>query len=190
MSFNYYKRYRMKRRLGGALARPVLPPGYRFVPWSEAQLPAHAEVKYHSFRDEIDATLFSCFHTEEGCQRLMRDISHKEGFLPHATWLVEYVASPSKIEPCGTIQGLQLSGRAGGIQNIGITPLHRGRGLGRALITAALLGFQQAGLHSVLLEVTAANKAAYDLYRKLGFRRTGTIYRAVEVAFSSASAIL
>ncbi|MCA9240196.1 MAG: GNAT family N-acetyltransferase [Planctomycetales bacterium] len=174
----------MTRRLGGHLSQPALPPGYRFVPWSESHLAAHSEAKYHSFRDEIDAELFSCFQSEEGCERLMRDISLKEGFLPQATWLVEYAAAPHKIEPCGTIQGMQLSRRVGGIQNIGITPLHRGRGLGRALISAALLGFQQAGLSAVHLEVTASNQAAYELYRKLGFRRAGAIYRAVEVDYS------
>ena len=47
----------------------------------------HAEAKYQSFRDEIDADVFNCLGELDGCQRLMEEISLKDGFLPEATWL-------------------------------------------------------------------------------------------------------
>lgn len=184
MSLRYYKRFQMERRTSGHRGLPALPPGYRFVAWSPERLLAHAEAMRLSFAEELDSQLFECLQSEEGCGRLMTEISRKQGFLPEATWLIEYVAGPNKIEPCGTIQGLRGTPRIGGIQNVGVTPLHRGRGLGGALVEAAMVGIQQAGLPRVLLEVTAENVGAVRLYQQLGFRRTRTQYRAAQVAYS------
>jgi ribosomal protein S18 acetylase RimI-like enzyme len=115
----------------------------------------------------------------------MEEISDKEGFLPEATWLAAYIGGgPQEIEVCGTIQGVRSSPRLGGIQNIGTTPTHRRRGLGTALIYAALAGFQQVGLPRAYLEVTAQNEPAVRLYRQLGFQRVKTLYKAVEFALT------
>lgn len=184
MKLDYHKRFQMERRLGSDVRLPQLPAGYRFVPWTPERLLDHTEAKHLSFTDEMDAALFPCLQTSEGCERLMREIAGKPGFLPDATWLIEFVAGPHKIEPCGTIQGIRVSPRVGGIQNVGVTPMHRGRGLGSALVAAAMFGFQQIGLTRAALEVTAANASAVRLYQQLGFRRTKTLYKAVEVAYS------
>jgi RimJ/RimL family protein N-acetyltransferase len=184
MSVSYFKRYRMEIDLRGRRFDPVpVPPGYRLMAWHPDRLADHAEAKYLSFRHEIDADVFTCLGDSDGCQKLMEEISDKEGFLPEATWLATYVGNGlEQIECCGTIQGIRLSDRLGGIQNIGITPPHRRRGVGTALITAALAGFQQVGLPRVYLEVTAQNEPAVRLYRQLGFQRTKTLYKAVEFA--------
>ena len=47
---------------------------------------AHADVKYLSFRTEIDANVFPCLGDCDGCLRLMHEIRQKPGFLPEATW--------------------------------------------------------------------------------------------------------
>ena len=77
-----------------------------------------------------------------------------------------------------------MAHKYGAIQNVGITPAHRGRGVGTALLLAALAGFQQMGLSRVYLEVTAQNDGAVRLYKRLGFRRTKTLFKAVELAYS------
>jgi ribosomal protein S18 acetylase RimI-like enzyme len=184
MSVSYFKRYRMELDLRSRRAAPLIAPrGYRLLPWHPELLADHAEVKYHSFRNEIDSDVFACLGELGGCQRLMQEISLKDGFLPGATWLA--VATNGNVqEPCGTIQGIQTSTTYGAIQNVGITPTHRGRGLGTALICAALAGFQQEGLARVFLEVTAQNDGAVRLYKRLGFRRTKTLFKAVELAYS------
>jgi len=190
MDMTYFKRYRMEINLRDRCFGPVLlPPGYRLLPWRSDHLLDHAEAKFMSFRDEVDADVFSCLGEMDGCHALMEEISLKEGFLPEATFLAEYtgnasqrIASLETIQPCGTIQGLHSSNRCGGIQNVGITPQHRGLGLGTALITASLLGFQQKGVTRVCLEVTARNDRAIELYKRLGFRQTKTLYKAVELA--------
>lgn len=186
MSVSYFKRFRMEIDLRSrAFGDIALPSGYRLLPWDPEQICEHAEAKYYSFRHEIDADIFSCLGESEGCIRLMTEISDREDFLPEATWLAAYVGDGRKpLEYCGTIQGIRASSRLGGIQNVGITPAHRRRGVGSALIVAALRGFQQVGLSRAYLEVTCQNEQAVRLYRQLGFQRTKTLYKAVEFAYS------
>jgi len=183
MSVSYFKRYRMELDLRGRSFPSFAPRGYRLLPWTPDLLADHAEVKYLSFRNEIDADVFNGLGAPTGCQRLMQEISAKDGFLPEATWLAMSTDGADE-EPCGTIQGIRSTNKYGGIQNVRITPVHRGRGLGTALIFAALNGFQQVGLSRVYLEVTAQNDGAVRLYKRLGFRRTKTLFKAVELAYS------
>jgi ribosomal protein S18 acetylase RimI-like enzyme len=184
MSVNYFKRYRMELDLRGhRFVPPYCPRGYRLIPWRADLLTEHAEVKHASFRDEIDADVFACLGELDGCQRLMQEISMKDGFVPEATWLA-LAADGDDVEPCGTIQGIRAGHRYGAIQNVGITPAHRGRGIGTALICAAIAGFQQVGITRIYLEVTAQNDGAVRLYKRLGFRRTKTLFKAVELAYS------
>jgi ribosomal protein S18 acetylase RimI-like enzyme len=184
MGVNYFKRYRMELDLRGRRFLPVLvPPGYRLLAWRPELVDAHAQAKYESFRNEIDAGVFDCLADLPGCQRLMHEICQKDGFLPEATWLAAYVMG-GQTEYCGTIQGIRATHKYGAIQNVGITRSHRGRGVGTALIAAALVGFQQVGLPRAYLEVTAHNDRAVRLYKRLGFRRTKTLFKAVELAYS------
>lgn len=156
---------------------------YRLRTWSDELIAEHAEAKYHSFREELDAVVFPCLGEPESCLRLMREIRDREGFVPEATWLAQYVgAGPRRIEPCGTIQAIRVGRGRANIQNIGVTPLHRGRGVGAALILAALAGLQHVGVSKVALEVTAVNAAAVRLYRRIGFTTVKTVYKAIEAA--------
>ena len=80
---------------------------------------------------------------------------------------------------CGTIQGLSTVGEWGAIQNVGVVGEHRGRGLGRALVRKALIGFQSSCIRRISLEVTTVNSRAIGLYESLGFVRTKTLFRDV-----------
>lgn len=187
MVLTYFKRFRMEIRLQpGLFARPSIPLGYRLVPWHDDLVAAHAEAKYRSFRREIDAHVFPCLGDVTGCHRLMEEISVRQGFVPAATWLATYHPSEENIvvDHAGTVQGIANDGTCGSIQNLGVTPEHRGQSVGSALLLKSLEGFWQAGLSYASLEVTAQNTQAIHLYRKLGFRRVKTVYKAVEVAYS------
>ncbi|MGE0608339.1 MAG: GNAT family N-acetyltransferase [Pirellulales bacterium] len=187
MSLTYFKRFRMEIDLRGRdLAVPALPMGYRLIPWDGGLVESHAEAKYYSFRHELDANVFPCLGEYTGCLRLMREIVRKDGFLPGATWLLAANRPGSaSLEYCGTVQGIRDRSGMGAIQNLGITPDHRDRGLGTALLLAALDGFRQVGLRWAFLEVTAQNQSAIQLYRRLGFNRSRTVYKAVEVLLTS-----
>ena len=174
MAITYHKRFRMEINLDGSPPPPLLLPPFRWVGWDESLLNSHAEVKYQSFRDEIDSHVFPCLGEKNGCLRLMREIRRKPGFLAVSTWLI---ACPNGY--CGTVQGVMDRGPIGAIQNLGVVPAYRGLGLGKALVRQALEGFYQAGLRQAYLEVTAENSSAVQLYRAIGFRRSKTLYKAV-----------
>jgi GNAT superfamily N-acetyltransferase len=186
MSVQYYKRFRMDLDLNDVAVAPrELPRGYRFVPWSADWSDIHADVKYRSFRWELDSNVFPCLGDALGCRQLMSDIANREGFLPEATWLIAAWGEDGTIdEYCGTIQGVRTDAFTGGIQNVGVVPDFRGLGLGTALVMQAARGFLDAGLDRVQLEVTARNPEAIRLYRRLGFRTVKTVYKAVEVAYT------
>lgn len=160
---------------------PSLRPGYRFISWSPELLDDHAEVKYLSFREELDAVVFPCLGELESCRRLMQEISERDGFVPEATWLAIYAPPGARYsEACGTIQAIRVQRNRANIQNIGVTPHHRGGGVGAAIITASLSGLHQVGVTRVALEVTAENDTAVRLYRRLGFHVVKTLYKAAD----------
>ncbi|HEY6564058.1 MAG TPA: GNAT family N-acetyltransferase [Pirellulaceae bacterium] len=181
MARRYFKRYRMDVELSQVPRYTSPPEEYDFLPWREDLLESHAAVKYQSFLDELDARVFACLSDYEGCRRLMRDISASDEFLPGATWLAVHYGWNGP-EFCGTIQGVRGGLGYGNIQNIGILPAHRGRGLATGLLLRALEGFREFGLYFGSLEVTVQNVKALRLYRRLGFRHAKTVYKAAEVA--------
>ena len=69
---------------------------------------------------------------------------------------------------------LGVRGRRGWIGGMGVAPEHRGQGLGRLAMEAALERAHARGLASVDLEVLFQNAPAHRIYRTLGFveRRT------------------
>lgn len=189
MAVTYFKRYRMELRLDD---RPALPDdsgeigeGFRLLPWSPKLLTRHAEVKWASFRDEIDAHVFPCLGDLDGCRQLMREISSRKNFVPQATWLACRESSfGNDMQLCGTIQGLLSSAREGAIQNVGVHPECRDLGIGTALLTRALDGFRQVGCRYVNLEVTVQNTAAIRLYERFGFRHVETLFKIAEVQYA------
>jgi ribosomal protein S18 acetylase RimI-like enzyme len=186
----YHKRFQMDLDLRRWRRQAIgVPAGYRLLAWSPDLVEDHAEAKYHSFRDELDAVVFPCLGELPSCVRLMQEICDRDGFVPEATWLAQYVGSgPRRIESCGTIQAIRTERHRANIQNIGVTPFHRGRGLGASLILASLTGLLHVGVTRVGLEVTAANDSAVRLYHRLGFRSVKTVYKAIDQEPATATA--
>jgi len=187
MSVRYLKRVKMEFDFRwGVPERARLPKGFHWRPWSPQLIRTHADVKFRSFRNELDSLVFPALGTYSGCENLMQGMSKHSGFLPQATWLIEAEGgSLSGPIPCGTIQGLERSTTLGTIQNVGVIPAYRGKGLGRALLLKALAGFRSCGLLRVTLEVTEENEPAMRLYESIGFRAISTSYREVEFPFET-----
>jgi len=182
MLMETFKRFRMEIDLRRhEYSTPVLPPGYYIEKWTPQLVEAHATAHYMAFRDEIDARLFDNFRTYKGSKRVMESIMGKPNFLPDATWLIVFQPKDSfYVEYAATIQGLVTTNGMGAIQNVGVVPRHRGKGLGHALLHLALAGYQRFGLTRADLEVTAANERALRLYKSEGFK-------IVELLFKPAS---
>lgn len=160
----------------------LLPEGYELLAWRPELLNAHAEAKYRSFRNELDANVFPCLGAADGCQRLMKEISNRQGFVPQSTWLATHRnATTGRLEYCGTVQGLREKLDVGAIQNIGVARNHRGKGVGSAIVRNSLKGFQASGIKIVTLEVTEKNTGALRLYQRLGFAVVSTVFKSVEV---------
>ena len=185
MGIVYFRRFRMEIDLTAPLfPQPAMPPEYRLAAWDDRLLETHSETKYRCFRSEMDANVFPSLSTREGCRRLMTEITCRPGFVPQSTWLLDYwPADARRPEHCGTIQGVAEE-NLGAVQNVGILPEHRGKGLGTVLLWHSLAGFKAAGVERVFLEVTAQNSGACRLYERLGFRRTKVVYKPSEVAYS------
>ncbi len=186
MVLTYFKRYRMEielHHLGRSVVR--VPEGFVLLPWSKSFLEVHADVKYRSFRNEIDANVFPCLGELAGCRRLMREITRKKGFLEGATWLAATENHDTRKRVyCGTVQGIRDQAGLGAVQNLGISPDFRDRGLGSCLLLRALQGFRESGVNRVYLEVTAENEGAIRLYERLGFRTVKTVFKVAEVCYS------
>lgn len=179
MPVTYIRRFRMELDLTNVrVVVPELPDAFRWIPWHPSTLTRHARVKYLSFREEPDARLFRCLSEFAGCYRLMSDIAAQSNFIRQATWLIVRDADDFQSgEDVGTIQGMSHSEMLGAVQNVAIHPDFRGMGLGRALVLKALDGFRRARMRRVVLEVTAANQPAVDLYRSVGFRLVRTMFK-------------
>jgi ribosomal protein S18 acetylase RimI-like enzyme len=67
---------------------------------------------------------------------------------------------------------MTLRGPAGVLHDIIIDPEHRGKGVGRLLLGAALEFFKSRGLPRVVLSTAEQNEAAQRLFASMGFRRT------------------
>ena len=183
MAVVFFKRYRMQFDLRSATFPDLpVPEGFAVHPWEKRLVGSHAEAKFRSFRNELDANVFPCLGNSEGCLRLMREISSRQGFIPEATWLATYQNPQSGlIENCGTVQGIRESVDVGSIQNIGIVEGQRGKGIGSVIVLNSLQGFQSVGIKIVTLEVTAKNLGAMRLYERLGFKTLRTVYKSAEV---------
>jgi len=65
-----------------------------------------------------------------------------------------------------------------GTLGMAVSARHRGQGVGRALIDAAISHASQRGLTRIELTVHSQNTAAQSLYQSVGFRLEGTQVRA------------
>lgn len=177
-----WKRLRMQLDLRNRGRFPVgLPEGYHWVPWRTLLADRHAQVKWKSFRNDLDGQVFNCLSRADGCHSLMREIASQKTFCPESTWLVVYQPEPDwPPADVGTIQGILRLGAVGAIQNVGVVPEHRGQGIGKALVLQAANGFLQCGMHFAALEVTAENETAVRLYQRLGFYVNEVLYRCGE----------
>jgi len=184
MQVSYFKRYRMQIDLQefGDIKEPALPPSFQLHAWDDSLVEAHAHAKFLSFQNEIDCNVFPCLGNADGCERLMNDISSRNGFVPEATWLMTWTDPLTRrSQSMGTVQGIREQKDVASIQNIGITAQYRGMGLGTAIVKKSLAGFEKVGVRFVTLEVTANNSRAYRLYERLGFRILKVVFKSAEV---------
>ena len=72
----------------------------------------------------------------------------------------------------GYVIGREVAG-TGEVLNLAVAPEHRRRGVGGALLRAALAAFRRRRVVEVFLEVRESNRSAQALYLSHGFRPVG-----------------
>ncbi|MFN2418633.1 MAG: GNAT family N-acetyltransferase [Candidatus Limnocylindria bacterium] len=90
-------------------------------------------------------------------------------------------------EPAGVIgfrfrRRLNHATYEGWVSDLYVRERHRGRGIGRALLGAAIAEWRLRGGHQVMLEVTAERTAARALYEAIGFVDQGKYFHISPVA--------
>jgi ribosomal protein S18 acetylase RimI-like enzyme len=76
---------------------------------------------------------------------------------------------------CDIVRGTRAAYRHSGVLGIGVREGWRGRGIGGALMTAALAAAAERGMTRVELTVRVDNRRAQVLYERLGFVREGLL---------------
>jgi ribosomal protein S18 acetylase RimI-like enzyme len=150
------------------IALPQLP-GYRLVPWQADYQDAAAALLEMAHRDSADIALHPEFAELEGIQRLFRTVfAGRYGrFDPDQVWmaLVDEQLVGLALNVWHAVLPTQ-----GFILDLAVTPAHRRRGLGRALVLTTARAFREAGAPYLGLAVTLANRPAVALYQGLGFQ--------------------
>jgi ribosomal protein S18 acetylase RimI-like enzyme len=90
-----------------------------------------------------------------------------------ASWRLEgTLVAVAGEEPVGSIH-VEISRHGFGDLGMAVAREWRGRGVGSALVQAAIKWSREQGLHKLSLEVFSHNEAAIALYRKFGFVEEG-----------------
>ncbi|HEX7940031.1 MAG TPA: N-acetyltransferase [Gemmatimonadaceae bacterium] len=67
---------------------------------------------------------------------------------------------------------MSLRGPAGVLTDIVVDPAHRGQGIGRLLLNAAIAALEARGVPRIVLSTAQQNETAQKLFASAGFRRT------------------
>ena len=159
----------MTRTLAPPLPQHEDPPGIRVVPLNrkrfEAVRLAHNEV----FADHWDSRPIDRQGWEEQLVRPASRLSWSWVALAAETSEVVGYATNAAYEEDWAEQGFS----EGWTDRLGVRPAWRGRGVARALLTASLRSFSDAGLDAAGLGVDSDDPShAFDLYEELGYHAT------------------
>jgi ribosomal protein S18 acetylase RimI-like enzyme len=163
-------RHYMRRDLGEPLppGDVALPAGVRLRAVRRDELQAAAEIVYRSHAGSADAALNLTYSTPATCRAFVDTLVVRSGcgrFDPEASRIAE-----GPWGPVGVLIASRLSRATGHVCQVSVAPEAQGRGLGAALVTAALRALREQGLASATLSVTVGNARAHRLYGLLGFR--------------------
>ena len=114
--------------------------------------------------DGIAALEQVCFASPWSRESLYRDMAENQ--------MAMYFVAELDEEVVGYL-GIWLVSEEGYINNVAVSPSHRRRRIGSALIEAMLEATQAEGIIAHTLEARTGNEAAKRLYEKFGFKEAG-----------------
>ena len=147
---------------------PAAPPASGLRRLRRDDLGQAADIIYRSHRGSLDAAVNLTYGTLSHCRGFVDTLTLRGGcgsFDSEASLVAESAEGPS-----GVLLASRLSSRTGHVCQVSVLPGAQQRGLGTALVVAALHAFKRQGLLNASLSVTVDNAAAHRLYTRLGFR--------------------
>ncbi len=174
--FNVNTRTRMSVSLAGYRPMSVMPPeGVRLRPVMLSDEPLFVRMAYEHYKGTIDAPMVSMALAQ--AEALMRALFHNEYALLEPS--TSRIALDQSGHPEGGIivscHTKDPADKLAWVLDISIAERWRGRGLGKALLLAALNAAHDLGYNRMGLIVTLGNEMAMGLYRSLGFETYGEI---------------
>jgi len=138
--------------------------------WHERRLDEAGRLVSLCYRGHVDAEINDLYRSPAGARHFIANLIHYPG-----CGVFQYPASFVAMDPAtGDLRGLVLASKVsdgiGHVTQLCTHPVARGTGIGRALLDQTLSALAASGCHTVSLTVTSANRAAVQLYGKLGFR--------------------
>ena len=144
------------------------PHAWRLRPVQREDLATAANLIHRSHQGSLDAALNLTYATPAFCRGFVETLVLRAGcgrFDPEASFVADGPEGP-----VGVLLASHLSRTNGHVCQVSVMPSGQGRGVGAALVTAALSSFRRQGLETASLSVTLDNHRAYRLYERLGFR--------------------
>ena len=134
-------------------------------------------------RADLDQILafMEALYTEDGSTPLVIDraASALEELLAHReygnVWLFEVAGAPAGYLILTWGYSLEFHGRDAFIDELYVSPAHRGAGVGRAAVELAKRECAARGVRALHLEVEPGNSRAQALYRGRGFAERGYV---------------
>ncbi|OZI23089.1 hypothetical protein CAL26_06300 [Bordetella genomosp. 9] len=165
------KRLQLLRRSPPREALPGADTDYSVLPISPAHIDGYRRALDTVARERRHLSFLQAPPVEQTRAFVMNNIAMRH---PH------YVALADRdvVGWCDIVPLAQPGFTHTGVLGMGVRPDWRGRGIGKALLNAALGAAAAMELHRIELEVYAANAAARALYRSCGFVEEGVKRKA------------
>jgi ribosomal protein S18 acetylase RimI-like enzyme len=170
--FRRYPRLFMSLPLNGVapLNLSAQYPDVEFRKWSEDEFQGAASVITAAYRDHVDSEINDQYRTTAGSMRFLNNIVRFPGCGQFDAESSLVARSKLTKTALGVILCSRVRNDVGHITQICLTPEHRGRGLGHALIAATCAELKRRHCHTLSLTVTANNDSAVQLYERMGFK--------------------
>ncbi len=143
--------------------------GLVFDLWSERRQDEAARVIAEAYRGHIDGQVNDQYGSPAGARRFLYNIVQYPGcgtFFAPASWIA---IERRTARMCGLCLASLVAADVGHITQVCVTPAVRGCGVGYELLRRSLASLALAGVRSVSLTVTSANRRAVELYERMGF---------------------
>lgn len=152
-----------------AQGRTQLPDGFRLERWSKRRQDDGAFVIFQAYRNHIDAKVNDQYGGPGKARRFLEHIVSYPGCGEFNEPASHLLVNLTDQRYCGVVCGSMIHQRVGHITQLCLSPWVRQKGLGRALMDAAMRRFAEQGCDTVTLTVTEGNTPAVRLYQRMGF---------------------